>query len=116
MTYQQYATHFNNIQFTFDKLTQRTLKDSNLSTGSLQNTAQLHTAYQSSGWGGIRTHVPVKANGFQDRLVMTTSIPNQAIGNWRIVLTPPQMINFNDSELLKTTKAFLPNFTASKPI
>ena len=27
------------------------------------------------GEGGIRTHVPVKANGFQDRLVMTTSIP-----------------------------------------
>ncbi len=29
----------------------------------------------SSGEDGIRTHVPVKANGFQDRLVMTTSIP-----------------------------------------
>ena len=28
-----------------------------------------------SGEDGIRTHVPVKANGFQDRLVMTTSIP-----------------------------------------
>ena len=27
------------------------------------------------GEDGIRTHVPVKANGFQDRLVMTTSIP-----------------------------------------
>ena len=27
-----------------------------------------------SGEGGIRTHAPVKANGFQDRLVMTTSI------------------------------------------
>ena len=25
--------------------------------------------------GGIRTHVPVRTNGFQDRLVMTTSIP-----------------------------------------
>ena len=30
-----------------------------------------------SGEDGIRTHVPVKANGFQDRLVMTTSIPLQ---------------------------------------
>ncbi len=29
----------------------------------------------SYGEDGIRTHVPVKANGFQDRLVMTTSIP-----------------------------------------
>ena len=29
----------------------------------------------SRGEDGIRTHVPVKANGFQDRLVMTTSIP-----------------------------------------
>ena len=28
-----------------------------------------------SGEGGIRTHAPVKANGFQDRLVMTASIP-----------------------------------------
>ena len=25
--------------------------------------------------GGIRTHVPFRTNGFQDRLVMTTSIP-----------------------------------------
>ena len=28
-----------------------------------------------SGEDGIRTHAPVKTNGFQDRLVMTTSIP-----------------------------------------
>ena len=27
------------------------------------------------GEGGIRTHVTVKSNGFQDRLVMTASIP-----------------------------------------
>ncbi len=26
------------------------------------------------GAGGIRTHVPLRTNGFQDRLVMTTSI------------------------------------------
>ena len=25
--------------------------------------------------GGVRTHVPLRTNGFQDRLVMTTSIP-----------------------------------------
>ena len=28
-----------------------------------------------SGEEGIRTHVPLRTNGFQDRLVMTTSIP-----------------------------------------
>ena len=27
------------------------------------------------GEGGIRTHAPLRTNGFQDRLVMTTSIP-----------------------------------------
>ncbi len=29
----------------------------------------------SSGEDGIRTHAPLRTNGFQDRLVMTTSIP-----------------------------------------
>ena len=31
-----------------------------------------------SGEDGIRTHVPLRTNGFQDRLVMTTSIPLRA--------------------------------------
>ena len=30
--------------------------------------------YLTSGESGIRTHVPLRTNGFQDRLVMTTSI------------------------------------------
>ena len=30
---------------------------------------------ESNGEGGIRTHAPLRTNGFQDRLVMTTSIP-----------------------------------------
>ena len=30
-----------------------------------------------SAEGGVRTHVPLRTNGFQDRLVMTTSIPLQ---------------------------------------
>ena len=30
---------------------------------------------KSNGEGGIRTHAPFRTNGFQDRLVMTTSIP-----------------------------------------
>ena len=28
---------------------------------------------------GIRTHVPLRTNGFQDRLVMTSSIPLQFV-------------------------------------
>ena len=28
-----------------------------------------------TGEGGIRTHAPFRTNGFQDRLVMTASIP-----------------------------------------
>ena len=38
----------------------------------MQNTPQW--SYQS-GEDGIRTHAPVKTNGFQDRPVMTTSVP-----------------------------------------
>ena len=33
------------------------------------------TVFPPSGEDGIRTHVPLRPNGFQDRLVMTTSIP-----------------------------------------
>ena len=32
-----------------------------------------------NGEGGIRTHAPLRTNGFQDRLVMTTSIPLQSV-------------------------------------
>ena len=31
----------------------------------------------NGGESGIRTHAPLRTNGFQDRLVMTTSIPLQ---------------------------------------
>ena len=31
--------------------------------------------FSKNGEGGIRTHAPFRTNGFQDRLVMTTSIP-----------------------------------------
>ena len=34
-------------------------------------------SHAMNGEGGIRTHVPLRTNGFQDRLVMTTSIPLQ---------------------------------------
>ena len=33
---------------------------------------------RTSGESGIRTHAPLRTNGFQDRLVMTTSISLQA--------------------------------------
>ena len=33
------------------------------------------TPGNNNGEGGIRTHAPLRTNGFQDRLVMTTSIP-----------------------------------------
>ena len=39
-----------------------------------KNFAEAKSLLQS-GEGGIRTHVPSRTNGFQDRLVMTTSIP-----------------------------------------
>ena len=35
------------------------------------------SALRPSGEDGIRTHAPLRTNGFQDRLVMTTSIPLQ---------------------------------------
>ena len=39
---------------------------------------------KENGEDGIRTHVPVKANGFQDRLVMTTSIPLHTHKNYSV--------------------------------
>ena len=36
--------------------------------------ANLQTRINTGGEGGIRTHVPVKANAFRVRPVMTTSI------------------------------------------
>ena len=33
------------------------------------------TSFNYGAEGGIRTHAGVNPNGFQDRLVMTTSIP-----------------------------------------
>lgn len=38
----------------------------------------------TSGEGGIRTHAPFQTNGFQDRLVMTTSIPLRNVPNHSI--------------------------------
>ena len=41
----------------------------------LQMPDQKISFFFCSGEGGIRTHAPFRTNGFQDRLVMTTSIP-----------------------------------------
>ena len=38
--------------------------------------------FVQSGEGGIRTHAPLRTNGFQDRLVMTTSIPLHNFKNY----------------------------------
>ena len=40
-----------------------------------RNKTTLKGGFITSGEGGIRTHAPLRTNGFQDRLVMTTSIP-----------------------------------------
>ena len=50
-----------------------------------ERSALLHEEEVSSGEGGIRTHAPLRTNGFQDRLVMTTSIP------LRVLNTLPQI-------------------------
>ena len=44
----------------------------------------LHICFKTkeSAGGGIRTHAPLRTNGFQDRLVMTTSIPLHESGWW----------------------------------
>ena len=39
------------------------------------NPPKIKTIIFDNGEGGIRTHAPLRTNGFQDRLVMTTSIP-----------------------------------------
>ena len=43
----------------------------------VKNFFLLHICFKTkeSAGGGIRTHAPLRTNGFQDRLVMTTSIP-----------------------------------------
>ena len=48
-----------------------------------------------NGEGGIRTHVPLRTNGFQDRLVMTTSIPlqvSQVEGYIHLLICEPRVV------------------------
>ena len=44
--------------------------------------------YLTSGESGIRTHAPLRTNGFQDRLVMTTSISLHTV--FSFILPPHQ--------------------------
>ena len=56
----------------------------------------------SSGEGGIRTHAPFRTNGFQDRLVMTTSIPlhvRAPLSSAKIILAKKECCVNNFSQL-----------------
>ena len=47
-----------------------------------------------SGEGGIRTHAPSRTNGFQDRLVMTTSIPLRIFWAYSVIISAKsQLVN-----------------------
>ena len=47
-----------------------------------------HSPVNFGGAGGIRTHAPFRTNGFQDRLVMTTSIPLRILPDKQEILYP----------------------------
>ena len=53
----------------------------------MQNPASIFTVrpavHVPSAEGGTRTHAPLRTNGFQDRLVMTTSISLQSVARFR---------------------------------
>ena len=48
----------------------------------------------ANGEGGIRTHAPLRTNGFQDRLVMTTSISLHMLLTAFVVFSPPTQVIF----------------------
>ena len=48
----------------------------------------------NSGESGIRTHAPLRTNGFQDRLVMTTSISLHMLLTAFVVFSPPTQVIF----------------------
>ena len=58
----------------------------------------------ASGESGIRTHAPLRTNGFQDRLVMTTSISLHMLLTAFVVFSPPtQVIFYHQYPHLSTT-------------
>ena len=76
-----------------------------------------------SGEDGIRTHVPVRTNGFQDRRVMTTSLPLQTVAqhllkSWSaldslartndILSDSYSSVNANPKNILTKNQPFIP--------
>ena len=57
---------------------------------------------RGSGEDGIRTHVPVRTNGFQDRRVMTTSLPLQNGGAAPFVLVRTRYSRANKWYIIRT--------------
>ena len=55
-----------------------------------------------NGEGGIRTHAPLRTNGFQDRLVMTTSIPLHILYSL-LLLSATQELLYQIISILSTT-------------
>ena len=54
--------------------------------------------YSTNGESGIRTHAPLRTNGFQDRLVMTTSISLHALSGWVFTaFLPAQNVFYHQS-------------------
>ena len=52
----------------------------------------------TNGESGIRTHAPLRTNGFQDRLVMTTSISLHALSGWVFTaFLPAQNVFYHQS-------------------
>ena len=75
--------------------------------GYFSNKAYSFSSQQApclSGEGGIRTHAPLRTNGFQDRLVMTTSIPLHALFFFRFsfVLSSEQNLLYPCPPFLST--------------
>ena len=67
----------------------------------------------TSGEGGIRTHAPLRTNGFQDRLVMTTSIPLR-VSDLFLSVSDIDYINTNSHHCQQLFLIFLKKFL--KPI
>ncbi len=59
-----------------------------------------------NGEGGIRTHAPLRTNGFQDRLVMTTSIPLHILYSL-LLLSATQELLYQIISILSTTFLFI---------
>ena len=58
----------------------------------------IYFSCSTNGESGIRTHAPLRTNGFQDRLVMTTSISLHALSGWVFTaFLPAQNVFYHQS-------------------